>query len=89
MLIKNELYPEFDKLLTKFYANNDEELLNFLETKCFYDLQSYAKSMPINYVMSNLLKIRQKIRLVIFSNLLNMIYLNLLLDKDHILTKIL
>ena len=45
--------------------------------------------MPINYVMSNLLKIRQKIRLVIFSNLLNMIYLNLLLDKDHILTKIL
>lgn len=39
MLIKNELYPEFDKLLTKFYANNDEELLNFLETKCFYDLQ--------------------------------------------------
>ena len=39
MLIKNELYPEFDKLLTKFYANNDEELLNFLETKSFYDLQ--------------------------------------------------
>ena len=39
MLIKNELYPEFDKLLTKFYANNDEKLLNFLETKSFYDLQ--------------------------------------------------
>lgn len=39
LLIKNELYLEFDKLLTKFYANNDEELLNFLETKCFYDLQ--------------------------------------------------
>ena len=42
-----------------------------------------------NIIMSNLLKIRQKIRLVIFSNLLNMIYLNLFLDKDHILTKIL
>ena len=42
-----------------------------------------------NIIMSNLLKIRQKIRVVIFSNLLNMIYLNLLLDKDHILTKIL
>ena len=42
-----------------------------------------------NIIMSNLLKIRQKKRVIIFRNLLCMIYLNLFLDKDHILTKIL
>lgn len=35
--IKNELYPEFQVLLTDFYTQNSKKLFNFLEKNCIYD----------------------------------------------------
>lgn len=35
--IKNELYPEFQVLLTDFYTQNSKKLFDFLEKKCIYD----------------------------------------------------
>lgn len=43
--IKNEQYPEFQILLTKFYLHNDQSIFQWLANNCIYSKEDIEHNL--------------------------------------------